>query len=529
MRAYSSLSLLSVLFALLATSFAFSQAKVRKISSVINHPSLDLSSPYISLDGNALLFVSNSGQDGALAVSYTSRESDWTVPVELPKHLSTRLNFLRGYSLSADGKKMYFTCAKSPTIGGYDIFEATLTGNTWSQPQNLMLPINSKSNDGCPSFTADGNMLYFMRCDKMDQAKASGCKIFQTKKKPNGQWEEPVELPATINTGNSQAPRIMADGESLIFSSDKNGGKGGMDLFITKLINGVWSEPIPLDFVNSEKDDQFVSVSALGRYLIKEAIGARKNSELTEFLIPDDIRPKGMMKVEGKVVDATGAAIPAYIAVQDLTQAKRFYSGRPSADGSYFFYLKEGAQYELSFDAEASNVTFYSKRLDLTTTDKIPQKEKLNVTLKPLSTGDELVLDLISFKPSSSELAPEAATELKRLVRVAKANPTQKLEIQVLFSGYVEDTLRSSSDLTEVRFDTLATKFQDIDTAGQLIEIDTLIVKTYYHNDRTVAQAQRIIEFLTVQGIPSGNLTYLVNAIAAPPDKRKLVIKAVAR
>lgn len=518
----------ALLWMLLFSATAFGQAKVRKMPSVINHPSLDLYSPYISLDGNALLFVSNSGQDGALTVSYTSRESDWTVPVEIPKHLNTRLNFLRGYSLSADGRKMYITCAKSPTIGGYDIFEATLTGTSWSQPQNLLLPINSKSNDGCPSFTADGNTVYFMRCDKMDQNKASGCKIFQAKKKPNGQWEEPVELPAQINTGNSQTPRIMADGETLIFSTDKIPGKGGMDLFISKLANGTWSEPIALDFVNSEKDDQFVSVSALGRYLIKEAPGARKNSELTEYLIPDNIRPKGMMKVEGKITDPSGAAIPAYIAALDLTNSKRFYTGRPAADGSYFFYLKEGAQYELAFDPEESSMTFYSKRLDLTT-DKIPQKEKINVTLKPLSAGDELVLDLVTFKPYSSELTAESAAELKRLVRIAKANPNQKLELQVLLSGYAEDSVQSAPDLTELRRDTITTKFQDVDTLGQLVELDTVIVKTFYHNDRTQAQAEHILEFLTAQGVPPGNLTYLVNAIAAPPDKRKLVVKAVAR
>lgn len=516
-----------VLLLVMITTGTYGQAKIRKMPSVINHPSLDLSSPYISLDGNALLFVSNSGQDGALTVSYTSRENDWTVPAELPKHLSTRLNFLRGYALSADGKKIYFTCAKSPTIGGYDIFESTLTGTTWSQPQNVMLPINSKANDGCPSFTADGNQVYFMRCDKMDQNKANGCTIYQTRKKPNGQWEEPVALPPTINTGNSQTPRIMADGETLIFSSDKIAGKGGMDLFMTKWVNNAWTEPLPLDFVNTEKDDQFVSVSALGRYLIKEMPGARKNSELTEFLIPDHIRPKGMMKVEGKITDAAGAAVPAYIAVTDLATAKRFYSGRPAVDGSYFFYLKEGTQYELAFDPEESNFTFSSRRLDLTS-DKIPQKEKVNVTLKPLAKGDELILDLVQFKPNSSELTVESTAELKRLVRIAKANPNQKLELHVLLHGYAEDSVKSS-DLSELRQDTLVTRFQDIDSLGQLVERDTVLVRTIYHNDRTVAQAQRIIEFLISQGIPQENLSYLVNAIAAPPEKKRLVVKTVAK
>ena len=130
------------------------------------------------------------------------------------------------------------------------------------EPQNLMLPINSKTNEGCPSPSPDGNAIYFMRCDKMDQNKADGCKLFVTKKKTNGQWDDPKELPANINTGNSQTPRIMADGETLIFSSNKMvSTKGGMDLYVSKFINGSWTDPRPMDFVNSEKESFLLNIS----------------------------------------------------------------------------------------------------------------------------------------------------------------------------------------------------------------------------------------------------------------------------
>jgi hypothetical protein len=511
-------------------SDASGQAKVRRLPSVINHPSYDVIAPYISLDGNALLFIANSGQDGAWAVSYTSRETDWTVPVELPKYLTTRLNFLKGYALSADGKKMYYTCAKSPVIGGYDIFTSELKGTTWTQPENLMLPINSKANDGCPSPSADGNAIYFMRCDKMDQSKASGCALYVTRKKSNGQWEEPVALPAKINTGNSQTPRIMADGETLVFSSDKfPGNKGGMDLYVSKLSNGEWSNPTPLDFVNTEKDDQFVSAAALGRYLVKESPGSRKNMELTEFLIPNEIRPRGMMKVEGKVTDPAGAPTPAYIAVVDLSTGKRFFSGRPDATGGYYLYLREGTKYEFSVDPEQGTVSYFTRQFDLTT-DKIPQKEKVNVVLTPIGAGTELPLDLVQFKPNSSVLASSSDEQLKRLVRVAKANPSYKFEIQVLLSGYVEDSIQSSPDLTEMIVDSIVMKIDDIDTLGQLYQRDTTVAKTRYHNDRTIQQSNAIIEYLVSQGSRADGFTSFGNAIPATlPGNKKLTIKAVAR
>lgn len=510
--------------------FAEGQAKTRRLPGIINHPSLNVYAPYVSHDGNALLFVSDMGEDGALTVAYTSRESDWVEPVELPKSMNNRSVFLKGFALNADGNTMFFTSAKAPVVGGYDILSSDLNGKTWTEPQNLFMPINSKANEGCPSPTADGKSLYFMRCDKMDHRTAAGCKLFRVDKKPNGQWNEPQELPANINTGNSQSPRIMADSETLIFGSDKMpGGKGGMDLYITRLVNGTWSGPQPLDFVNTDQDDQFVAVSALGRYLIKETIGARKNSELVEFLIPEELRPKGMMKVEGSVTDQNGAPLPAYITITDLVSGKRVHSSRPASDGSYFVYVREGSKYEFSVDPEQSKVCYFTKLFDLTS-EKIPQRERINVVLKHPAPGDALPLDGIQFKPFTAQLDPSSDSEIKKLVRMMKGNPELNFEIQVLLEGYEEDSVRSSPDLTEILIDSINTQIDDIDSLGQLYKRDTMIVRTTYHNDRTQLQAEAIVDNLVAAGIKTDNLKILTNAIPAVlPENRKLLIKAAPR
>ncbi len=517
-----------LLLLLSSTIVSWAQANTRRLPSIINHPSLNLYAPYVSHDGNALLFISDDGEDRSLTVFYTSRETDWAEPKVLPKNINHRIVYLRGYALSGDGKKLYFTSAKSPVVGGYDIMTSDLKGSTWSEPQNLSVPINSKTNEGCPSLTPDGNTIYFMRCDRMDQNKADGCKLFVSRKKANGQWEEPSELPSNINTGNSQTPRIMADGETLIFSSDKMAtNKGGMDLYTTKLINGNWSEPKPLDFVNTEKDDQFVSVSALGRYLLKEAPGARKTSELVEFLIPADLRPKGAMKVEGTVLDADNAPVPSYVSITDLQSNKRVYNGRPNADGSYIVYLLEGTRYEISVDPEQSNITYFAKQYDLT--EKTPQRERLNVVLKEPVAGDELLLDVVAFKPNSFILETSSEVELKRLSRVMKANAHLKFEIQVMLSGFKQDSVMSDPDLTEIAIDSLTTQIEAIDGLGQSLTRDTLVVTKSFHNDRTLKQAEAIREYLVAQGVKKDQLTIFGNAIpAALPGSRKLTIKVVA-
>lgn len=522
--------LLAILFIiLLFNSNGWGQAKTRRLPSIINHPSLNLFAPYVSFDGDALLFVSDDGEDHALTVSYTSRENDWKTPTVLPKHINNRLVYLRGFGLNADGKRLYFTSAKSPTVGGYDIMWSDLTGNTWSEPQNLLLPINSKADEGCPSVSVDEQMIFFMRCERMNLREAGECSLFMSTKMANGLWGEPVALPPNINTGNSQTPRIMADGETLIFASDKmSGGRGGMDLYLTRLKNGNWTDPQPLDFINTEKDEQFVSVAALGRYLLKEGPGKR-TSELIEFLIPQDLRPIGMMKLEGKITDPEGKPVPAYISVTDLATTQRFYSGRPSSDGSYLVFLKEGTTYEMSVDPEHSNVTYFTKRFDLTT-DRIPQRERVNATLKPLELGDEITLEFASFAPNSSILEPTSEEELKRLARVLKANPQFNIEMQVMLTGYEEDSVQSNPDLTEMMIDSIVVQVEDIDTLGQLYTRDSLLVDTVYHNDRTHQQAEHIIEYLVAQGADEQAFSHFGNAIPAIlPEDKKLIIKAAVK
>jgi hypothetical protein len=235
------------------------------------------------------------------------------------------------------------------------------------------------------------------------------------------------------------------------------------------------------------------------------------------------------MKIEGIVVDQGNAALPAYITVTDLNNGKRVYSGRPASDGSYYVYIREGSRYEFSVDPEQSQVSYFKKHFDLTT-DKIPQREKLNIVLKQPVPGDELILEGVQFKTASSELEPSSESELKKLVRLIKANPQVNFEIQVLLNGYEQDSLKSSPELTEVMIDSVHTQIDEVDSVGQHYNRDTVVVKTVYHNDRTQLQAKTIVEFLVNGGVNADNLLVLTNAIPATlPENRKLTVKAMAK
>ena len=520
--------LIVIVCLLLISLTGFPQAKMRRFADAINNPSINVFAPFISFDGSSILFMSDYADEGML-LYYSKRETggDWKQPVEMPKHLNSKLNFQKGYSLSADGKTVFISSAKSGGVGNYDIWMSELSGSTWGEIKNIFLPINTKGNEACATLTPDEKTIFFMRCEKMDLEKADRCKIFMSRKKASGQWEEPVELPANINTGNSQTPRIAADGETLIFSSNKiSPNKGGMDLYVTKLKNGVWSNPLPLDVANTDKDDQYVSVQANGRYVLREAPGKFK-TEIVEYLIPDDLRSRGVMKVEGFVKDAAGKPTPAYISVFDQYNNKRIFNAQPEPNGSFFLYLLEGSAYELSIDHEQGTYTYYSKQYDLMHNDVL-RNEKINVILKPLAAGDELVLDALRFRPNSIEL-DHADSELRRLTRLIKNTPLN-FEVQVLLSGYVEDSVQTSPDLTEVIVDSTNVVLQRVDSLGQLTTRDSLVVRTRYHNDRTEKEANVIIDKLVAAGVDRSTLTLFVNAKQEDIiENRKTIIKIVAR
>lgn len=527
MKELSLLTLAGCFLVLTITTTA--QAPIRKLPQSINRPNVNVSAPFISLDGSTLLFTSDYAEDNEPTLYYAQRESvNWKDPQALPKHINNKLNFAGGYALSADGKTLYITSAKSGGVGGYDIWAGSLKGTSWGDLQNMYLPINTKLHEGCPTFTPDGSTMYFMRCEKMNQQKADNCKILSTKKAANGKWEEPVELPANINTGNSQTPRISSDGQLLIFASNVlKPNKGGMDLYISRFQNGSWADPVPLEFVNTEKDDQFVSFIANGRYLLKDAPG-RFSTELTEFLMPEEWRPLAVMKVEGLVTNVGKAPTSAYISVTDLSSHTRIFSGRPDKDGGYFLYLTEGSRYELSIDPEESNYTYFSKTIDMTRPDN-PLTLKVDAVLKPIGADDELELDGLQFKPYSAELE-EADFELRRLSRLIRATPQLDFELQVLLNGYEEDSVQASPDFTEISIDSVIFQLDVTDSLGQIHSRDSLIIETTFHNNRTEKQAMAIIDGLVALGIDRSRLTYLVNAQPEEIiENRKTIVRMVAR
>src|SRR6185369_10280627 len=138
------------------------QAKIRKMPPNINHTSINNYAPFISLDGNTMVYVADVAEDNVLTLCYSQREGvNWKDPVVMPKTVNNKLNYLKGFGLSPDGKTLYLSNAKGNGLGGFDLYASQFNGVMWSDPVNVGLPINSKDNESNPSFSADGATMFF--------------------------------------------------------------------------------------------------------------------------------------------------------------------------------------------------------------------------------------------------------------------------------------------------------------------------------------------------------------------------------
>jgi Tol biopolymer transport system component len=241
----------------------------------------------LSPDGLSLYFESNraggEGKHDIWVSTRATREEDWGAPVNLGRPINTSA-IEQSLCISADGLELYFNDhplgprAGSVTDGG-DLWVATraTVSDPWGDPENLGLTSNintSKTGIG-PSLSSDGLSLFLASPWPKDPFLNDWDLYVSTRPTRDDLWSEPVNLGPTVNGVNSTSlnfcPAISADGLLLVFSSNRPGGYGGQDLWMTRrsTTDGPWSEPVNLGpTINSDKWEVEPEISPDGRSLL---------------------------------------------------------------------------------------------------------------------------------------------------------------------------------------------------------------------------------------------------------------------
>ncbi len=166
---------------------------------------------------------------------------------------------------SARGGKRVFVCDQDLVTGRYsDLYFAKedAEGRFFS-PDMIGGDINGKYHDGAPTFTPDGQTMIFSRNNKKGKTAAGliDLKIYKATAS-KGAWVDVKELSFNNDEYSSCHPTLKADGKLLYFSSNRPGGYGGMDIYVSKKDGENWGQPINLGpNVNSPGDEIFPFVT----------------------------------------------------------------------------------------------------------------------------------------------------------------------------------------------------------------------------------------------------------------------------
>ncbi|MDA3883165.1 MAG: OmpA family protein [Bacteroidales bacterium] len=393
--------------------------------------------PTITVDDQVLIFTSlipspQSPIDQEDLFYSVQTDNGWSPRKSFSEPINTPAN-QGAQSISADGQRMIFTACNMP--GGYgscDIYITEFDGRTWSKPQNIGEAINSKYWESQPSLSADGKTLYFVS----NRPGGHGKKDMWVSKQTDIGWTPPKNLGEPVNTsGNDESPFIHADGVTLYFASDGHSGVGKSDLYKSTLKDAKhWTTPQNLGYpINTHTAELRIIVNASGEkaYFSSDRYTSLGGQDIYMFDTPDQIRPNSVTYVKGVVSDVeTKKRLPANIELYNLHSGAEFYKSKARyADGNFIVPFVEQDEYVLR--VWHKGYLFYSENVSLQTIDS-----SLDISLQPLIVGSKVILKNVFFDVDSDKLKPESKTELDMIVRFMNQNPTISFEI----GGHTDNT-----------------------------------------------------------------------------------------
>ena len=148
-------------------------------------------------------------------------------------------------------------------------------GHQWSEPQVAFF--SGKHDDGDPFISPDGRSL-LLTSSRPDANGKSSQDIWKISRMEDGSWGKPYRLPEPINSsGREYSPR-MDHAQNLYFASDREGGFGQGDLYISEFKEGRYLAPANMGPVINEKSGEWnLEISDDGNILIFEASGRPQN------------------------------------------------------------------------------------------------------------------------------------------------------------------------------------------------------------------------------------------------------------
>lgn len=431
--------------------------KIENLGVMINSQVPELR-PVISADGNRLFFICENHPDntkyGSISNSqdiwYSERDSfgRWREAIHLNEPLNnTYYNAV--FWISPDNNRILIRGAFLDGAfqgKGLSICKKTKNGG-WGNPEMLLIKNYYRYDRGAQSgatMAHDGKTLLLYMSDEKGSYDND---LYVCFLEPDGTWTEPKSLGKKINSSktNEMTPYLAPDGVTLYFSSNRAGGLGDNDIWMTKRLDKSWqkwSEPANLGSpINSADWDAFFTMDAGGEYAyLTTSQNSYGETDIVRVKLLEIERPDPVVLVSGNVYNAkTKKPLSASLVYETLPDGVEAGNGSSSPeDGSFKVVLPYDKNY--SIRAVADHFFAISENLNLDSLVKAGYREiHKDLYLVPIEIGQVVRLNNVFFDFDKYNLRPESYTELDRVVKLLNENPAIEIEMSAHTDSYGSD------------------------------------------------------------------------------------------
>ena len=344
-----------------------------------------------------------------------------------------------GATISIDNKHLFFTICKDEggSMVNCDIYTSDFINGEWTKPTKVTGINDPVYWDSQPSLASDGKTLYFASDRKGGRG---GVDLYLTTKDEKlGQWSTPVNLGKTINTSNDEkSPFIHSDFQTLYFSSDGHPGVGGFDIFYArKNEKSEWLEPKNIGIpINTNSDDLgfFVSTDGhLGYFASNQTSRVKGKStqgyDIFSFELYKEARPDEVAFVRGKIEDVANTEIKKFEVEIKDAVTKKITMAVVDTNTG---------DYAVVVNQKVKNdliVTVkkenYAFSSQLIAKDSVINAKPISVGLiaDTIKVGQTYKLNNIYYQSNSAILDPRSMIVIEEFADFLKKNKTLKIEI----------------------------------------------------------------------------------------------------
>jgi outer membrane protein OmpA-like peptidoglycan-associated protein len=399
--------------------------------------------PVIAENDSVFIFTVKNGDKTNVFCSY--KGETWEKPFDITKQLGNYENMYSN-SITGDGKMMVLYMEDK---GDGNLFYSVRNGKVWSKIKKFGKDINTKYWESHGYITSDGNKLFI---SSNRPGGAGELDIYISSRDLNGNWGPLVNAGRTINTQyDENTPYYDTENKILYFSSTGLQGMGEYDLFSSTNINGRWSKPIGLPYpLNNTIENLFFIANLDGSDFITSFVdnkpGARNIYRLAMSYEASDssiIAGGSIYLQDGMIINPS----VTQVLVSNSDSVAVWKKVEVNDSGAFSFVTKPG-DYRLHISYEGYKTDTMDLDIPITFNGKTID---LNSTLIPdkVNSGDFLFIKNILFDYNSYALNANAIAELSKIKSVLS---TLK-DITIDITGYTDSkgSTDSNKQLAEKR------------------------------------------------------------------------------